>query len=262
MNAPTAFHPAFSIEGYVAVLERIRALGYSLVPVTSMRSRTGPSAHVRHDIDLHVEGIERIAREEAALGVRATYYVLLTGHYNALSEPAVATLRELVGFGHELGLHYDLQLYPDDPVAAKQRLQLEVSLLGMAVGCTIETIVRHQPSLGGGDPFLQGSGFLNAHDPEYAVGMRYFSDSCRLWRESEFNQVLSGQERPDHLQLNTHPESWLNGAISDPSDYVRTQVFPTAIRQQERFFRETVSRLWEERHAARARDAASNRSDS
>lgn len=252
MSTATALVPGFHLEGYIALLEALRDLGYTLAPVTAMPDRSQRCAHIRHDIDLHLEGIDRVARAEAAIGVRATYYVLLTSLYSPLSEPSIAVLRELVALGHELGLHYDLQLYPQDPIAAKQRLDLEASLLGVAVGCPVRTIVRHQPSLGGGDPFLQNSGYLNAHDPAYEPGMRYFSDSCRLWREAELRRVLTGIERPERLHLNTHPESWLDGSIQDPTRYISERVLPASIRQQQIFFNEKVAGLWQQRHDAGA----------
>lgn len=66
----------------------------------------------------------------------------------------------------------------------------------------------HQPALHGDDPF-RGSedGFLNAYDDRFTREMTYISDSCRAWRNREW-EMLTGGELPRKLQLALHPINW------------------------------------------------------
>jgi hypothetical protein len=63
-------------------------------------------AVLRHDIDLLPERAPAMAEIEAALGIRATYFVRVhANEYNALSHQNLAILRDIAGMGHEVGLH-------------------------------------------------------------------------------------------------------------------------------------------------------------
>ncbi len=243
--------PSFSLQGYRALLLALRGHGYSLVPVTTMKTRIAKSAHIRHDVDLHLYGVDRIARIEADLGVSATYYILMTGPYNPLSSQNLAVLKTLLEMGHEIGLHYDLQIYPESLTAASERINLEIALLEHAVGCEIRTIVRHQPYLGGTDPFKQHSKLLNAHDPAYESGMIYVSDSCRLWRKDSTNRIFS-MDPEQHLHLSTHPELWLDESIADPRQYIEKCVIANSVRYQTTYFRDDVIPAWLSRHTDNA----------
>lgn len=243
----TIKNPSFSLHGYRELLLALKGHGYSLVPVTAMKTRIVKSAHIRHDIDLHPYGVDRMAQIEADLGVSATYYILMTGPYNPLSLHNLAILKMLLAMGHEIGLHYDLQIYPEGLAAASERIYLEIALLEHAVGCEIRTIVRHQPYLGGADPFRQHPKLMNAHDPAYESGMIYISDSCRLWRKDSMDRIFLA-DTAQHLHLSIHPELWLDVNITDPREYIEKCVIANSVRYQTAYFRDDVIPAWLSRH--------------
>lgn len=68
----------------------------------------------RHDIDCSVHRALRLAEIESELGIRSTYFVQ-TGSmfYNALETEVRRRLHGIVSLGHDIGLHFDAQVYQD-----------------------------------------------------------------------------------------------------------------------------------------------------
>jgi len=65
------------------MLDELSARGYELLSVEAMPATEDRKAvYLRHDVDLHIPGIERIAAVESDLGVSATYFVPLSLHFN------------------------------------------------------------------------------------------------------------------------------------------------------------------------------------
>ncbi|HEU4881569.1 MAG TPA: hypothetical protein VFT45_04970, partial [Longimicrobium sp.] len=206
--------PGFGLDEYRDLLVALRGRGYSLLPVSRMADAEAGAAYLRHDIDIHLWGVEEMARVEAACGARATYYVCLTQPYNPLSVDGRRVLAGLRGMGHEIGLHYDLETYPADPAERRAHLDWELAALGRAAGAPIRTLCMHQPYRGQPDPFRELEGLLHPHDPRLQEGLLYVSDSCRAWRDTSLLRCL-GEAPPARLLLNTHPEVWLDGACAD-----------------------------------------------
>lgn len=234
--------PRFSLADYAALLRNLQRAGWTLAPVTAMATGADAHAHLRHDVDFSLRDALPMARSEADLGVHATYYVLLSGPYNALAADNRRVLRQLVAFGHEIGLHYDLATYPSEPKAAAARLAWEISVLEELTGMSVRTICLHQPSLTGTDPFRSGP-LLHPHDPAHGEGLLYVSDSCRRWRDDALLNCF-GSGRPRRLLLNTHPELWLDGTLDDPIVYLERVVARCLAEPAQAYLREVVRPLW------------------
>ena len=80
--------------------------GREVVPMRELARGDGDLA-LRHDVDSRLESALEIARLEAALGLRATYFVLHTAPYWRDPE-LLPRLRRLQELGHEVGFHNDL----------------------------------------------------------------------------------------------------------------------------------------------------------
>jgi len=199
---------------------------------------------LRHDVDVHITGIDRIGRIEAELGAVATYYVPLTLPFNPFYPDNAAILRELVGMGHRLGLHYDLATYPDGQSAARKRLDREAAALGEISGVLPRTICMHNPSLQGEDRFRGVDGYVHPHDPRYADGLLYVSDSCRAWRDEELLRCL-GENPPPRLLLNTHPELWLGMVKEERERFLEGTLLESTLEQSRTYVLQTVRSAWE-----------------
>ncbi len=253
---PTPYQlPDFSLDGYAGLIVRLREAGYRFAPAGAMRSvESRPTLYLRHDIDLHLVHVDRMAELEASLGVSATYYLALTQPYNVMSSENGALIGRLIELGHEIGLHYDLVCYPTDPDEALERLDWEVSVLERVSGTAVRSICMHQPHTGLENLFAIGGRWLNPHDPRLAKGLMYVSDSCRAWRDESLLRCL-GDDPPTRVMLNTHPEVWLDGSILERERYLDEVVMRNATEQPRRYIDETVRALWRHHAGGRAHDA-------
>jgi hypothetical protein len=169
-----------------------------------------PFCILRHDVDYSPAAALRLAEQESARGIRATYFLLAgTSYYNLLAPEHAHVAQELAKLGHEVGLHYDVGSFLPYPREQWPRLlRAQATLLGELAGQPVSAIAMHQPALHGDDPFRnQADGFLNAYDDLFTREMTYISDSCRAWRNREW-AMLTGGEVPRKLQLALHPINW------------------------------------------------------
>jgi len=101
----------FTHSSYAEMLRRLKGEGYefALFPEAEAALAAGRQfALLRHDIDFDLGKAAEMARIEQMEGVRATYFFLLrTEHYNLLSADGATLVREILEYGHHLGLHFD-----------------------------------------------------------------------------------------------------------------------------------------------------------
>jgi hypothetical protein len=204
----------FNIRHWRRVLQDALDSGYRFYTFHDWREETEHPARsiiLRHDIDISPELAVRQAREEARLGIRATYFIRVRGK---LYQPGTASvrqsLRELGRLGEEIGLHYEPQLYQgaDGNIAAM--LVADARLLGDIAGAEIEGCSAHRvgtfPSLDGA--VIKSAGLrYDAFTPEFVKERKYISDSSRNWREGCLCRWLG---KTDHLTVLTHPVWWFN----------------------------------------------------
>lgn len=174
---------------------------------------------LRHDIDYSPEAALQMAELEASMGVKATYYLLFSSsYYNLLSEEYIQFPKKLAELGHEVGLHYDVNILEimgkDDLINV---LKLQSNFLSELAGSEVKSISMHNPSISGIDPFKETkfneAKFVNAYNNHYTNKMAYFSDSCGAWRDN-FVECLSKRDFPAQMQLLVHPFFWGTNSIT------------------------------------------------
>ena len=248
--------PTFGVDAFADLLVALRDSGADLKPVSAMPDPVSRRvAYVRHDIDLHLTGVERMAQVEADLGVSATYFILVTQHYNPLYPPNRAVLHRLVELGHEIGLHYDLTTYPEDAAAALAHLDWEVGVLAGAAGAPVRCISMHQPYRGRPDIFRELSTFIHPHNPAFGANLTYVSDSCRAWRDESLLEFVNGGDLDGRLLLLAHPEAWLAPDIADRMSYLERVLLPNVTGPARQFVEETVRSVWLAHPGAAMHDA-------
>ena len=181
--------PGFSVPAYRAFLEAVQAAGVVTAPVEAMPDWDGATRtlYLRHDVDLHIPGIELIAEVEASLGIAATFFVPLTLHFNPAFPPNREVLRGLLRAGHRIGLHYDLQTYPWDLDQAWAHLDREVEQLERdrrgagRVDLHALPVGRPRRRLPTSDRYVHPHAFDD---------VVYVSDSCRAWRDENLLGIL------------------------------------------------------------------------
>jgi len=205
----------FTLAGYRATLETLIQRGYEVVGF----GECDPAARhliLRHDLDMSIDAALQIAEIESSLSVKAHYFILLrTEMYNAWSDTNCNNLRRIGALGHEIGLHFDASLYPDDPEMLDQSAAQECQILESMIGSAVETISFHRPApqfLGRQGPI---GGRRHTYQPRFYSDMGYCSDSRGAWHHGpplDHPAIAEGRA----LQLLTHPIWWSRSAALGP----------------------------------------------
>jgi len=176
----------FDVREYERLLEAAQAAGYEF-RLFDKDPEPG-DLFLRHDVDLSLDAALALARLEAELGVRATYFLMTRSvFYNLASEAGERALGELRALGHAVGHH---AVYP--------HVDLD--------GRFDRVVAWHNP-----DPAFMSApidGAVNVMEPPWFDPQRYRSDSNQRWRHGSPREALARGEF-DWLQLLTHPEIWV-----------------------------------------------------
>jgi hypothetical protein len=174
-------------------------------------STVGPHVLWRHDVDYSVHRAVALARLEAELGARATYFLSLRSDLYNLLEPAVhARAREIVAMGHWLGLHFDAGFYADRSLPMLDRcVAWEARLLSGALEAPVHAVSLHNPSVSSTEDLdaEELGGIVHAGARSVRDRYAYVSDSNGFWRFDRLPDVLENGEH-ERLHVLTHPEWW------------------------------------------------------
>jgi hypothetical protein len=169
----------------------------------------------RHDCDFSLNRALALARIEAAAGICATYF--LNPHsefYNLLERNQYRLVREIVGMGHRIGLHFDAAFYDiADENSLAHLVSEEAALLESLFGVMPSAFSFHNPGafhLGCEDEAY--GGLVNCYSRRIRTDVPYCSDSNGYWRFRRLRDVLVKATDPC-LQVLTHPEWWQDSAM-------------------------------------------------
>lgn len=217
-------HQAFTEATYSQILDAARE---KYVFRGSALDSDKPTVCWRHDIDYSPQRARALARMEAARHLRCVYHIAPSGRYYNTLEPEIADiLREIAGLGHEIGLHFDMDVFPVGTVgddAFLQRVRLEKQIVEHVTGQTpvsfsFHNHALHQQKLASD---LEIDGMRNLASPQFYQDVRYLSDSNGIWR-SETLEMLISQPAVAKLQILTHPVWWTPEALSPYVRFLRT----------------------------------------
>jgi peptidoglycan/xylan/chitin deacetylase (PgdA/CDA1 family) len=163
---------------------------------------------LRHDCDNDLVAAVRLADIEAEEGVHATYFLMLrSAMYNLLAPTNARLVRQLLGCGHWLGLHFDESLAADEPDDRVANLvDRERALVSEEFGVPIEAVSFHQPGKRVLDNRVRLN-CVNTYDRRDMAGLHYTSDSNLAFRGGEPAALFRTGEHP-RLQVLIHPEWW------------------------------------------------------
>ncbi|HEY8203435.1 MAG TPA: hypothetical protein VIF81_01810 [Pyrinomonadaceae bacterium] len=223
LNRLTKTPPQFvlsrlSPELYLEFLTKAKARNFSFVHFHDFLPGKPPLPKryiaLRHDVDFAPTYSLEMAKLENAAGVKATYFVLVDGHfYDPLERETIRQIRQIRSLGHEIGLHFATSDAVEDDLGKEVAFRLDV--LGAIVGDIVQSFCQHDPV---------NAGFVKVRLPEHHIGvdvdevirnhdLLYVSDSAMMWRKHTFDSVL---DEDRNLCLLAHPHSWLH----PENDYV------------------------------------------
>lgn len=226
---------ACRLHEYVELLRTLQGRGYGLLPCRAyFEGAELPAVFLRHDVDRLCRRAVSMAREERALGARATYYFrCIRG-----ARFPEAAVRQVENLGHEVGYHYETfvrERGDADRAAARFGHELD----GLRRLADVRTVAAHGSPLSrlsnmrhGGRLDLQGLGLLGEPGLHYDFDrVLYVTDTGGSFgsRHNVRDRVagrnlpgpvspaqLADRLRPDDepsVLINTHPERWPATAI-------------------------------------------------
>lgn len=202
---------AFPAREYEALLQALLALGYKDMMLQEL-DHDQRHMFLRHDVDLSLDYALQLARRESNVGVRSTYYVLVsTSLYSIAAADSRKILSEIIDLGHHIGLHFDVEQYSGQSDDLDDCAQRECDLLARCTGAPVESVSFHRPA----PAYLNRSGSIagrrHCYEPVFFSEMGYVSDSNGEWRHGHpLDHPAVAQGRA--IQLLTHPIWWCNEA--------------------------------------------------
>ena len=208
---------SFTYEHYKQTLLRAVKEGYAVIRALDLLEEE-PNDKVlvlTHDIDLSVQKALRMAKIEYDLGLRSTFFVRVSGLYNVFDVENKEALRQMVEWGHEIGLHFPLEFYlregcdPYDAIRIEKEL-LETALSIEILGFSLHSTGRLQRMCGDKLPEIRDvllkAGFrYSRHHLVKRYGLKFVSDSNRYWRDGCLCLHLGAEPR---ILALIHPFWW------------------------------------------------------
>lgn len=214
MTNPTDFtqeHALFTEREYALLLDLAKSK-YAFCGHNEFSD--GPSVFWRHDVDHSAHRSLALAKLEAHRGLRCAYHLLLTSRYYNIFEPEIgAIFREIAALGHEIGLHFDMDVFGETGAASdpqmEQRIALERNVIESVVGVSVRSMSFHNYAMNRERLNERETigGLFNCGSTNFIQKFKYVSDSNGIWRYERLRNVL---EQPAFLRLHvlTHPEWW------------------------------------------------------
>lgn len=208
----------FTYDAYKSLIALLQGNNYTITDYHNWASHE-KCVILRHDIDYDIKKALEFANLENGLGVKSTYFVLVTSDfYNVLSSANANMLNKIAALGHEIGLHFDEVRYPGYTLdGLREKIIDESGLLEKAAGVKVSTVSMHRPSKMILDSDLQISGIVNSYNSTFFKSFKYLSDSRRRWREPVKEIIASNQFKKLHILTHAF---WYNDKEADLHDSI------------------------------------------
>ena len=251
-------YPDFTLQGYRQLLEQLKSRWQILPLCHGFTEAFKPkSLLLRHDIDISPSLALPMAEIENSMGIRSTYFVALHLAYNVHQPKNTNVIRTIAEMGHEIGFHYDSNLYPEDqrPLGRFALLDRHIQILQQISSSRVVSIARHNPSIAKeGDPFKTAVGYHNAYDERLLQDSLYISDSCGAWRAGGLSPCWR-EPRPERIYLLIHAEQWAERTSEDRM--ARFEIMrDRAMREHDALFKE-VRCVWRNHPGGKEHDERS-----
>jgi hypothetical protein len=186
----------------------------------------------RHDCDMSLNRARVFAELDAQFGVRSTFFILPhSEYYNILELSQTRLVREIISFGHDIGLHLDVNYHlgTEANFDLETAIEKDTKLLEGLAEVKIDSFSFHNPT----SEILEFdaasySGLINCYSKELRESTDYASDSNGYWRHQPIPEILQDESK-NRLQVLTHPEWWLETAAM-PRDHVLRCAYGRALR--------------------------------
>lgn len=195
----------FTYDAYAKLIDTIQESNYTITDYHNYHYVQFPCI-LRHDIDYSIERAVRFAKQEKELGIKSTYFVLVSSDfYNIFSFDVGEKIQQLIEYGHEVGLHFDETVYQRNEAYEEKIIDYilkERDLLEQACRRKVSVVSMHRPSKKVLEKNLEVPGMVNSYSKELFQNFKYVSDSRMKWREDVMAYIK--EKRYPKMQILTH----------------------------------------------------------
>ena len=210
---------------YAKMINRIFDAGFSAELNWHSRSNK-PKLFLRHDIDFSIDLAYELAKFESDIGVRSTYFFMLTSNmYNIFSNKNADIVKKIKVLGHKISIHYDPTCYKDD-----QGFVLEKQIFEMAFGENVDIYSIHRPGNFLNDNNRMPGGVYHTYHDRFFREMKYLSDSGGRNVVPIVDEFIRQRPAQD-LHLLIHPIWWFEKGSTV------TNVLDTWLERRTRFLK-------------------------
>ena len=140
----------FTYDAYENLISKLEKYGYQFASYHDYKAFE-KCVIMRHDIDYSLQKSVELAEFEQQLGIKSTYFVLLSSpFYNIVSKDAITKIKKIQNAGHEIGLHFDELNYDESEYdgmgGVEKAIYREIDLMGSILDCDIRSVSMHRPS--------------------------------------------------------------------------------------------------------------------
>lgn len=165
---------------------------------------------LRHDLEFSIPIALKMAHIEAALGIKATYFVQLHSEfYNALEKDSIKSILAIKNLGHQIGLHFDSLFWnveTEDQMT--NHILIDKEVLEKYTGATVKAFSFHNNT-----EFTLScrkekyAGLFNVYSDYFRKHYAYNADSLGYWRYERLEDRLT-EAKEDSIQVLIHDGMW------------------------------------------------------
>lgn len=166
---------------------------------------------LRHDIDADPTAALMMAELEYSCSIKSTYFFMVRSPlYNLFSRSCDKIIRDIIGMGHHIGLHFDAGYLCNENIQSE--IDRQIDFLNDNFQIDISTVSFHQP-----DSAILNNEIkirqINTYDETDMKGFFYISDSNMGWKQSTPIDLLN-DGCFNRIQLLIHPLWWVDGFLN------------------------------------------------
>jgi hypothetical protein len=212
----------FTYKHYKDCIEIAKKQGFSFYTMHDFLDKKpkGKFILMRHDVDLSLISVLKIAEIENSLKIKSTYFIRTKGIFDVFSGKNSAIVRKISELGHEIGIHYDSDIiakkdFKKEMVGIKANMEkiIKKRIFGASLHKVKKLGTKNEINkLNFAEEYLDDLGLeYDAYSDIFIRKMKYISDSARKWREG----CMCGHiKKENKLCILTHPIWWSSATTS------------------------------------------------
>lgn len=199
----------FTLQKYEELLKSAKR-NYKFIFYNELNDFCTKSIILRHDFEFSPPLALKMAEIESKYGIKSTTFINIhSEYYNVFEGSTYEIIQNIIGMGHQIGVHFDAHFYKVETEQQLETLLLkEKELLEHFFNINIDTFSFHNTN-----EFVLGfkkdyyAGLINTYSPKYFENIGYCADSTGYWRyENLFDRI--NEAKDDVIQVLIHDGMW------------------------------------------------------